>query len=377
MNSSIITEIGLLRGSRNFTPDYKNSNRYCLIVREQDNSRTVYCFGAPIYNNDTRKLVSLSFEETPYGFYHVGSNAEIRVSEHEITMKSSEGILRIHGIFKCRLCDGKLLFPGGEITPTLNGIAVKKALVKENAITLKLTTDIPFMETRANSKYFAFMSEKFRPFATLSAIGVLGAGGNLTAPIQVKNQKLDSKNYSVTLSLFSQIKNPVWFEINLYEPKLFQDTTVESKNPKENNAFGGVAFIGETEAFGESWLYTRPDFTKLSYFLEKKARYIKLHLPVYNTERVSLSAYHTTSRFCSFGSNWNNKIELSKKMIDTAVGNQYQTLDLTDSMINPKNHSLRMTDGFILRTKEQKKLAVVSTGDSYVNPQILEINYFN
>ena len=64
-------------------------------------------------------------------------------------------------------------------------------------------------------------------------------------------------------------------------------------------------------------------------------------------------------------------------MIDTAVGNQYQTLDLTDSVINPQKHSIRTTDGFILRIKEQKKLAVVSTGDSYIKPQILEINYFN
>lgn len=377
MNDSILTEIGLLRGNRNFISDYKNSNRYSLIVREQDNSRTVYCFGVPIYSKDTRKLVSLSFEETLHGFYHKGSNAEIKVSENEIFMKNSEGILRIHGIFKCRLCDGKLLFPGGEIAPTLNGVAVKKALVTENAIALKLTTDTPFMETRANSKYFAFMSEKFRPFATLSAIGTLGVGGNLAAPIQVNNQKLDSKSYYVTLTPFSQIKTPVWFEINLYEPKLFQDTTVESKKPKENNAFGGVAFIGETEAFGETWLYTRPDFTKLSYFLGKKARYIKLHLPVYNTESIPLSAYRTASRFCSFGSNWNNKIELSKKMIDTVVRNQYQTLDLTGSMVNPNNHSLRTTDGFIFRTKDQKKLAIVSTGDSYVSPQILEINYFN
>ena len=76
MNDSILTEIGLLRGNRNFIPDYKNSNRYSLIVREQDNSRTVYCFGVPIYSKDTRKLVSLSFEETLHGFYHKGSNAE-------------------------------------------------------------------------------------------------------------------------------------------------------------------------------------------------------------------------------------------------------------------------------------------------------------
>lgn len=377
MNSSILSEIGCLRGSQDFTIDYKNSNRHCIIVREPDSSRTAYCFGTPIYNKNTKRLVKLSFDETSDGFYHIGSSAEVKVSEREIVMKNTEGVLRIHGLCNFRLYEGRILFPGGEIAPTLNGIAVKMAPVKENKISLILTASIPFMETRANSKYFAFMSEKFRPFSTLSAIGLLGSGGNLTSPIQIKCQKINSKSYSVTLSTFSQIRNPIWFEINMYEPKLFQDTTVESKKAKENNAFGGIAFIGETEAFGETWLYTRPDFTKISYLLEKKARYVKLHLPVYNIGSATLSAYRTAARFCSFGSNWNNKIELSKKMIDTAVGNQYQTLDLTDSVINPKNHSIRTTDGFILRIKEQKKLAVVSTGDSYINPQILEINYFN
>lgn len=377
MNSSILTQIGYLRGNKDFTIDYKNSNRYCIIVREPDSSRTAYCFSTPIYNKHTRKLVHLSFDKMPDGFYHIGSNVKVKVSESEIVMKNAEGILRIRGLSDFRLYEGRLLFHGGEIAPTLNGIAVKKALVKENTLSLTLTTNVPSMETRVNSKCFAFMSEKFRPFATLSAIGLLGAGGNLASPIQVKCQKINSESYSVTLSTFSQIKAPIWFEINMYEPKLFQDTTVESKNTKENNAFGGIAFIGATETFGETWLYTRPDLTKISYFLEKKARHIKLHLPVYNTGNAPLSAYRTAARFCSFGSNWNNKIELSKKMIDTAVRNQYQTLDLTDTMINQKNHSIRATDGFILRTKEHKALAVVSTGDSYINPQILEINYFN
>ena len=44
----------------------------------------------------------------------------------------------------------------------------------------------------------------------------------------------------------------------MYERKLFLDTTVESKNIDVNNAFGSIAFIGNTDIFGEQWLYSRP-----------------------------------------------------------------------------------------------------------------------
>ena len=74
----------------------------------------------------------------------------------------------------------------------------------------------------------------------------------------------------------------ILFEINLYERKLFLDTTVESKNIGVNNAFGSIAFVGDTEQFGEQWLYSRPAFSLISELYEKSLNYAVLHIPKYS-----------------------------------------------------------------------------------------------
>ena len=164
-------------------------------------------------------------------------------------------------------------------------------------------------------------------------------------------------------------------EANLYEPKLFQDTTVESKNAKVNNVFGGIGFIGSTKEFGDQWLYSRLDFTKISELNDKKILRVVFHLPKLNTAAIELTSSKVAARFCSFGSTWDNKIAEASAFNESQITDNYIDLNLMP-VLTDKQGRLQRGEGFILKAKKKNSgFAVIATGDNYFAPQILEINY--
>ena len=113
------------------------------------------------------------------------------------------------------------------------------------------------------------MKERFRPLVVFSCVGSLDAAGNIIAPAKITYQKLTDKKYHLSISSTSPMARFIMFEGNLYENKLFQGTTVESNNILVNNAFGSVGFIGNTAMFGEQWLYSRLDYSKIQEIMDK------------------------------------------------------------------------------------------------------------
>ena len=103
-------------------------------------------------------------------------------------------------------------------------------------------------------------------FHTLLSISCLGASKTYkynTGPAVIKYQKITDIKYNITISPYNNHSKYLFFEVNSYEHKAVQDTTVESATPQKNNAFGGVAFVGNSKIFGEQWLYSKIDFYTL------------------------------------------------------------------------------------------------------------------
>ncbi len=372
---SILDEIYTLRKSDPII-DYKNTSRYRLVTQEKNGSRTAYYFSCPIYNIDSRKLIDLCFEKDGETIYLKGSNANITVLEN-IRMGNSDGFC----IFDVNerpgfVSENELSYSGNRIFPTTNGIAIKAAVNGEEPLNYTIEVGEPFLEIRANDKYFSLMKETFRPFVTVSCIGSADAADNIIAPAQIAYQRIADRKYQLSISATSPFCRYVFFEVNLYENKLFQDTTVESMNPSVNNAFGGTGFIGNTSKYGEQWLYSRPDYTKLSDIEYKLINKAVLHMPKFNKNSVDLSAVYVKARFCSFGSNWNNKIDDGNLISDSYKNGRYQSIDLTPLLVDKRTFSLRKSDGLIMRSKiKGSGFSTVSTGDSCYAPQILEVNY--
>lgn len=372
---SILKEIEKIRESKPISIDYKNNNRYRVLVNENDCTKTAYYFSCPIYNSKTRKVVDFKFYQKDGAIYSLGSNNNITFS-NSVRMENNEGYAEISlENVVSPISVSELASGNHRIHPTANGFLYKINCTNKKTITFDLEVGKPFMEVRANNKCFSLMSERFRPFITVSCIGAADDNGQIIAPAKMDYQKISDKKYRITVSSCSPIGKWNLLESNLYEAKLIQDTTVESMNPSSNNAFGSSAFIGNTSEYGEQWLYSRPDFDKLSDLNGKKILRAILHLPNHNHNNVELECFRVSARFCSFGSNWGNKISASSFISDSSAKSNYESINLTD-LLTDKFGNLSRSDGLILRAKTKNNgFSVITTGDSYYAPQIFEINF--
>ena len=371
---SVIDEIALLRHGKRLHPDTSNSNPYQIVAMEDSGLKTAYCFSVPIYNQVTRKLVDLTFQKAENGLIASGSSAKIRADD-VIQLSNDEGSCCLETPDKQTATqDNTIHYGRTKVTPTLNGVFLRIPCLFCEQAWLRMQYNGNTNAVRTNLQSFSLMSEKFRPFITVSCIGAADEAGKIIAPCFVESEKKNDQEYLLLFKQNSIEAKYVHIEINLYAKKLFQDTTVESLHPKKNNAFGGTAFIGRTELFGEQWLYSRPDFSVLPDLYDKRIRKAVLHLPAY-CKKADIKAHMLETRFCSFGSNWNNKRTSSSKAILLRKGAYYYHLDLTQVVTNEVGF-IRYTEGFILK-KDNKESAfsAISTGDSFFAPQILEIVY--
>lgn len=373
---SVLGEISKLRNGSPIIIDYRNSNRYRLVVQENNGTKTGYYFSTPIYNRDERKMIDLRFRKSENTVYAVGSNAHITLG-NIIRMDNAEGSCSIDlektisEIAEKRICYGNVI-----IEPTTNGVAMKFPVNGLGKHSFIIEVNEPFLELRANDKYFALMKERFRPLVVFSCIGSLDTLGNVIAPARVEYQKISDKKYLLQISSCSPMAGFVMVEGNLYENKLFQDTTVESANSSVNNAFGSVGFIGNTAVYGEQWLYSRPDYSRMNEIMDKSIKKLILHMPKLNPGNVEIRAFNVKARFCSFGSNWDNKIPEGNPVSDSRIIGRYQSIDLTPLFVNSLTKGIVQTEGFILKPViKNNGFSAVATGDSYLAPQILEINY--
>lgn len=367
MEISPLKEIEKLRGEKELKIFQRNKNKHAIILWE-NHSLTAYYFSTPIYNSADRSLVQLMFFAAGKDiFLHRGSHADVKVTSNGAVVFNELGKIRL--LFEKQtfsLTEHGLCSSDMQILPTLNGIAVRAET--RGTFCVRIQTENAY-EIRSNTKYAAFMQEKFIPFATF---GVLpGIAGRSFVPAQMGIQKIDDRNYQI--SIFSAAAQEVFFELNLYEGKLFQDTTVESYKDYENNAFGPIMFLGNTEGFGQQWFYSRIDLSRLSGLENETIHRIRLHIPVYGQAAERIAAYPLTQRFCSFGSTWNNKIQPGLKKIEGSFLNGYQSFDLTALMITLSG-GIKRTEGLVLKNSGPGYTAM-ATGDNYYTPQILEVNY--
>lgn len=372
----VLLQISDIRKGKPFDIDYKNTNRYFLVANEENGSKTAYCFTSPIYNIHTRKMVDMKFQKIGSTVSAVGSNANIEISDN-VRIENAEGycVMNINGFIK-QISESEVKCGNDIITPTTNGIVYKHFVADNSEFVFDLEVSRKPIDIRFNNKYLSFMSDKFRPFVTISCIGAADDAEKIISPASITYQNLSDSSFRVKINSSCDSCSWIMFEVNMYEPKLVQDTTVESNNPKSNNAFGGTAFIGNTVQFGEQWLYSKIDYSKLSQLMDKRVNKAILHIPRLSDSFVELSAYKVSARFCSFGSNWDNKIRASVPISDTLINDNYQSLDITDLLIDSYSGYIIRSEGLILKSKiKASGFSALATGDSCYMPQIFEINF--
>lgn len=368
MNSALY-EVLKLRNQQPIELDLHNRNRYRIVVKE-NSGKTSYCFSTPIYKQDG-SLVRRNFTEENGLYRFEGSNVRTTIKDGLIVLQNSTGSASFQVPFHFLHLNGAGIDGTNvRIEPTFNGLLIT---VMQPELSFMLHTDQHFERVRHCEKNFAIMQEEFRPFCLVSPL-YAQKSDELYVPLKVNYSEKTPDTYEIVLSADSADR--LTFEIGLYEPKLFQDTTVDSRNPDENNAYGIAAWIGRSETNGEQWIYTRPDFSKIPELYGYGVRKILLHIPCHQGMENIPTVYAPEMRFCSFGSTWNNKIGQTALSIIPTAENDYLTIDVSDIFMDVSAGWLRYTEGLILKPKGINcEPCLLTTADSYAYPQILEVRY--
>lgn len=368
--NSILNEIKKIRNEENLFVDTNNSNRYRIIVDNQNNTYSAYYFSAPIYNEQSKKLVTPHFTKKDNIIYYTGSNAEISIKD-SVIIKNKYGMCTL-SIPSIPTMESEQLLRCNDdyILPTKNGIVYKADITNRKEITIELKLHNPNIGILSNDNFFAIMRSTFRPFITISSLGVFN-NNQLSSPAIMSYQQIHKDAFKLKFNSFSE-GDYLLIDINLHEPKLIQDTTVESLHPKKKNAFGEVAFIGNTDILGTQWLYIRPEMINMIDFFNKDILKVKMYLPKLNNMELPINAYKTVRRFCSFGSDWDNKVGSSFLIGDIKYVNNFATLDITNVV---KNYN-GLLGGIVLKPGfSDTNHVAIATGDCYCYTPIIEVMY--
>ena len=373
---SVLDEIIKIASTSPMTFEGNLGNRHTIVTSGGDRTKTAYCFSVPIYHENTGRIVDLRFRHGGNNLYE-GSNVRVGIGD-SIDLQNRFGNCKLFfsGTISKKTTESVCITSPDhytEITPTLNGLLFKVSSLCKGRYAITMKVDKPYGSINANGKAFSLMRERFTPLVTVSCIGTVNSRGEVIAPCEIQYQKVSEWEYCLTFESKSRHGKSIWFEINMHDVKLVQDTTVDDRHPKENNAFGGTAFLGKTDMLGQQWLYSRLQLTNLPQPQNKVIRSAVLHIPNFGCAYGLLNASRISTRFCSFGSTWENKISVTEEFTESVFSRGYYHLDMTSLFRNGKweDHN------FVLRAKNsQNKPVVVSTGDSFYRPQILEVKYF-
>ncbi len=382
--NTVLNELRILRKDNNPHIDTTNHNRYGIIIDEGNYLKTAYIFSTPIYNNTSRKIVNRTFSYESGYFTHTGSNASVFVGDHIYMKNQIDGVhVYCPDLFKSLTQKADILYNNKcEIHATLNGVAIKIRPPYNShtspLVTFEITTDHTAPDVKNNGKYFALMGSQYKPLFTISTM-MSKTANSVMVPPSITYQKRSSNSFSILLiddlATGEQLEE-CWLELNLYEEKIVADTTVESANKTVNNVYGSTAFIGITPQYGQQILYSRLDFSKLMDFWDQKIEHIYLHIPCFNSPPSSLIIRELQSRFCSFGSTWDNRVFSDSKTFLVSITNSFLKIDLSPFCIDSHTKTLILSEGFILKAaSRQNKYTAIVTGDSYYMPQILEIQF--
>lgn len=364
--SKIMDIVNCLRNGKALYGDYVR-NRHCIVASESNGERTAYCFSIPIYKEGTNMMLEPVFFKDGDIIHMEGSNSSININKN-VSFRNRYGEVKMITDNPYEFISGNEIRSGEiNVYPAYNGIVCLAGCSVNRGVQFTIEVTDPDIQIRVNNKCLAFMREQYIPLATISCIGAVDGSGVVVAPAILSYTQEKEGIYNVVINTFSPYAEAVLYEISMYEPKLLQDTTVESNNPQSNNAYGGVAFIGNTGSYGEQWLYIRPDMGKIPDIECEKVKKAILHLPLYHNKPIGLKAYSVSSRFCSFGSNWNNKLSAAYGSTDGVERNGYISFDITDMYAN-------RASGYIIKPREKNVgFACVSTGDNYDRPVVLEV----
>ena len=375
--NEIIKKIINLRSKEFVAFDETNINRYSIVVKEADGTKTAYYFSSPIYNSENDKLIDLLFTSEKDNVMFIGSNCSVCLEKNNVKFLQENCVCELYPKDSLGIVSKDIAEYGEDLlSPTLNGILYRGKGDNSYTFSLDIKIHKKVLNISSNGKYLALMKNEKTPLMAISCLGAKKTGDGELVPAFISYK--EKEQGCIEITIHSEYKCGCFlFEVNLYEPKLFQDTTVESCRLFDTNVYGTTAFVGNTDESGEQWLYSRIDMLKIPELFDKRIKKAVCHFPIYSEPINKIEAYEASERFCTFTCNWNNKpsIQKNKKLKNESSKGNYH-VDVSGVLFDRKTGKICSSDGTVICPKEKGvKPIAISTGDSCAYPQILEVNY--
>lgn len=387
MKYSVLNQIRKIRNETLLDIDTSNSNEFRVLIKEHD-GLSAYYFSCPIYRLRDKKLIDLKFYLHEKGHLLFGYNCQIKIDNQiEFTGDKGNFCLTLNNNYNFNLTDNQdrqmVTSADIKVYPTFNGIIIEQQC---NQNTNNLSFDLKFNNNRSNIRtngnYFAVMQEELVPLMTICAMFAKNCETEEISPVNLQYFTKDNQNFQISVDV-SKVRTrfkkfSVFIDVNMYSPKMIFDTTVESANPDKNNAFGSVAFLGNSEDFGEQWLYSRMDTSQLLDLTHLKVEKANLYIPKFSKNDFILEAFKMSTPWCSFGSTWNNKIDFSELLLKAKILKDYKVIEVLSILEEILKAGEIRSSGMVIKLNAKaNEFEVLSTGDNYYMPQILEIKFKN
>lgn len=370
---SALNDIKKIRRGKAFGGWKYINNPYCIEICECDGSLTHYYFSVPVFS-DSGRLIERAFhsDKTANCFRFEGSNARVIVNNH-ITVQNDRGACVLHIDPQItKLTQGKLLGKQTRLLPTYNGVLCDFYCRSDHQIAFELEVAADSVTGWGNGQCLAFRSCE-APLASVSFIGA-AKDGEVCSPLSMSVEPLSQNRFHVLISHNDTAADHIVFEFNMHRQKLILDSSVESKDPSFNNAYGSSVFIGNNDWMGNIMLLAKPNGECYSNDLGKKIRFAGLYYSTFHNLKQVPECYSVSKHFCVLGINWNNKPNEEEKQSLTQRGSNYYCYDLTNLFIDPISHVLCIPNGWVQKAAlHDQSTTIVATGDSYYLPPILEI----
>ena len=355
-------------------------NPYKVNIRSAEHLDTIY-FGTKVYKNECQLVDSdFTYDIFLQAYVHdVCNGKRVILFSNKIEFHSQNEIMTVLFDKNMRLvcesemklhCDNDIV-----VIATPNGVAIHSNILN-SSLNMKIQTTKPYPKLRYNDRYCAWMKQDFVPYTYISALYGKNCNGKF-CPLECFIKKENDFSFELEWHGTEKIIESL-IEINFHEEKLFQDTTVESSAPNQNNVYGASAFVGNTDRYGTQWLFSKTTFPILDDLHDKRIERVIWHIPMLNKATSNaLCLYATERRFCSFGTTWINRVAEKKQLPIYFImqENGYLSADVTALYKDKYSGTLKYFDGSILKldiiAKEESVL--ISTGDSCMYPHILEV----
>lgn len=372
--STALNEVLQLVNDKSLSLSSKQSNRYGLQFVCENGGENYY-FSTPIYQQDTNKLICLQFQQQGDFFIFEGSNCVVIVSAKQIRFiqRNKDLFLLFKNPIVWTFDNGALFSERLSISPSYNGVMLAGDL---DAMQFDVFTTFDYESFRKSKNCVGLMENHFKPIFNFSALIAKGDDDELF-PLIVRYFEKNKQEGKVAFLATDEHCTQGVIELNFYEPKLMQDTPVSEKRPVENNAFGAIAFMGQSEYYGSQWFYFRPEFHNVPEMKNKVIQKITLYLPCWNTSNLLMEMHNLQSRFCSFGSNWENKIRTGERRYAASQKDGYLSIDVTQLYSYSGQLTASIGTVLIARPTNQASFQIISTADCYARPPILCVKYAN